>query len=83
MRLYILLLTTGALVIRDAAAASPGCNFFQNVAAGQTFPVFSPNYPSNYPRGVNCRWEAVAPSNSRLILTCSVFNLPRVSECKG
>ena len=79
MRLYLLLLTTGAFVTRDAAAASPGCNYYQDVAAGQTFQVFSPNYPSNYPGGVDCRWEAVAPSNSRLTLTCSTFNLPRVS----
>jgi len=81
MRLYLLLLTTGALVIGDAAAASAGCTYYQDVAAGQSFQVFSPNYPLNYPNGTDCRWEAVAPSNSKLILTCSVFNVPKVSEC--
>jgi len=83
MRLYLLLLTTGALVIGDAAAASPGCNYYQTVAAGQNFQVFSPNYPSTYPAGVDCRWEAVAPSNSKLIFTCSEFSLPQVSGCIG
>jgi len=83
MPLYLLLLTTGALVIEEAAAASQGCNFYQDVAAGQNFQVFSPNYPSNYPGGVDCRWEAVAPSNSKLLLTCTAFNLPKVSECNG
>jgi hypothetical protein len=83
MRLYLLLLTTGALVIGDAAAASPGCTYYQDVAAGQTFQVFSPNYPNNYPKGADCRWEAVAPSNSKLILTCNIFNLPKVSERNG
>jgi hypothetical protein len=83
MGLYLLLLTTGALVVEQAAAASAGCNYYQNVAAGQTFQVFSPNYPFNYPKGADCRWEAVAPSNSKLILTCSVFNVPKVSECNG
>jgi len=81
MQLYLLLLATGAVVIGDAAGASAGCNYYQDVAAGQTFQVFSPNYPSNYPAGADCRWEAVAPSNSKLILTCTVFNLPKVSEC--
>jgi hypothetical protein len=80
MRLHLLLLTTAATVIGGAAQVSPGCNYYQDVAAGQTFQVFSPNYPNNYPAGTNCRWEAVAPSNSQLTLTCSVFNLPSVSD---
>jgi len=83
MQLHLLLLTTVALVIRDAAAASSNCNYYQDVAAGQTFQVFSPNYVSNYPAGADCRWEAVAPSNSKLTLTCNEFNLPKVSECNG
>jgi hypothetical protein len=83
MGLYLLVLMTGALVIEEAAAASPNCNYYQGVAAGQTFQVFSPNYPNKYPSGTDCRWEAVAPSNSKLILTCSVFNLPYVSECNA
>jgi hypothetical protein len=79
MRLSLLLLATGALIIGGALGASNGCDYYQEVAAGQTFQVFSPNYPSNYPKGVDCRWEAVAPSNSKLILNCSVFSLPNVS----
>ena len=80
MRLYLLLLTTGALVIEGALGASEGCNYYQEVAAGLTFQIFSPNYPLKYPRGVDCRWEAVAPANSKLILNCSNFSLPQVSE---
>ena len=79
MRLYLLLLTTGALVIGGAAGASADCDYYQEFAAGQTFQVFSPNYPSNYPKGSDCRWEAVAPSNSKLTLQCSEFSLPKVS----
>ena len=83
MQLYLLLLTTGALVIGDAGAASPGCTYYQDVVPGQTYTVSSPSYPNNYPAGVDCRWDAVAPSNSKVVLTCSIFNLPKVSECDG
>jgi len=83
MQLYLLLLTTGALVIGEAGAASPGCTYYQDVVPGQTLYVFSPNYPNKYPAGADCRWDAVAPSNSKLTLTCNTFNLPKVSECNG
>lgn len=83
MRLYLLLLTTGALVMRGAAGASADCNYYQEFAAGQTAQVFSPKYPNNYLSGSDCRWEAVAPSNSKLILQCSDFSLPQVSGCSG
>lgn len=81
MRLYLLLLTTGALVIEGALGASDGCNYYQEVAAGLTFQIFSPNYPLKYPSGVDCRWEAVAPANSKLILKCSNFSLPQSNNC--
>jgi hypothetical protein len=76
MQLYLLLLTTGALVIGYAVAESPGCNYYQDVAAGQSLQVRSPKYPKE----ADCRRNAVAPSNSKLILTCSVFSVPKVSE---
>jgi hypothetical protein len=77
MRLLLLLLTTAATVIGGAAQ---GCNYYQDFGAGQTFQVYSPNYPSSYPKGTDCRWEAVAPSNSKLTLTCNDFSLPYVSN---
>jgi hypothetical protein len=83
MRLQLLLLTTVAIVIGGAAGQSAGCNYNQAIAAGQTLQVFSPNYQQNYTGGVNCRWEAVAPSTSILILTCNDFNLPPVSDCNA
>jgi hypothetical protein len=79
MRLYLLLVTSGALVIGEAVAASPGCNYYQDFAAGQTDYVYSPDYPNNYTGGTDCRWEYFTTSNSELILNCSDFNLPQVS----
>jgi hypothetical protein len=80
MGLYLLLLMTGALVIEEvAAAASPNCSYTHHVAAGQTSCVVSPNFPRNYSNGTDCRWEAVAPSNSKLNISCYV-SIPEVSE---
>jgi hypothetical protein len=79
MRVYLLLLTTGALVMGGAPGASAACGYYKEVTAGQTFQVSSPNYPDNYPKGVECLWEFVAPSNSKFTLSCSVFSLPYVS----
>lgn len=81
MRVYLLLLTTGALVMGGASGASAGCVYSKEFAAGQTFQVLSPNYPNNYSKGVDCLWEAVAPSNSKLTLSCSIFSLPYSTNC--
>jgi hypothetical protein len=80
--LLLLLLTTGALVIGDATVASADCNYYQDISAGNTYYVYSTNYPNRYQNRQDCRWEAVAPSNSRLILTCD-HDMTNVSECNG
>ena len=67
----------------DAGAASSGCTYYQDVVPGETYSVLSPSYPNNYPSGADCRWDVVELSNSKLILTCSAFNPPKVSECNG
>jgi hypothetical protein len=83
MRLSLLLLMSGALVIGGAAGASVGCDFYQDIAAGQSFKIFSPNYPSKYPNRADCRWVAVAPTDSKFILNCSEFSLPQVSKMQN
>jgi hypothetical protein len=75
----LLLVTYGAILLVDAVSTLDDCVYYQEVAAGQSFDVFSPNYPNNYPSGISCSWEAVAPSNSHFILQCNDFSLPAVS----
>ena len=74
---------SGALVIGGAVGASVYCDFYQDIAAGQTFKIVPPNYPNKYPNGADCRWQAVAPTNSKLILNCSEFSLPQVSKTRN
>jgi hypothetical protein len=76
----LLLVTYGAVLLLEAAWALDGCDYYQEVAAGESVYVYSPNYPSNYPAGISCSWEALAPSNSRFILECNNFALPSVSN---
>jgi hypothetical protein len=78
----VLLVTYGAILLVDAVWTQD-CVYYQDVAAGQSFNVYSPNYPNNYPSGISCSWEAVAPSNSHFILQCNEFSTPAVSEMLG
>jgi hypothetical protein len=75
----LLLVTCSLALLLDPVWALDNCNYYQDVAAGESFDVYSPNYPSNYPSGISCTYEAVAPSSSRLILQCNDFSLPAVS----
>lgn len=80
MKLFVLLTLCGAVLLAHAAGPYDNCLYYQDVAAGQILYVFSPNYPNSYPKGINCLWEAVAPSNSHFILQCFDFSIPAVSE---
>jgi hypothetical protein len=75
-----LLVTYGFLLLLDAAWTLDNCDYYEEVAAGRSVNVYSPNYPRGYPSGISCSWEAVAPSNSHFILQCNNFYLPAVSN---
>jgi hypothetical protein len=79
----LLLVTYGAILLVGDVWTLDNCVYYQDVAAGQSLNVYSPNYPQNYPAGISCSWEAVAPSNSRFILQCNEFSIPTVSEMLG
>jgi hypothetical protein len=77
------LILCGTALLADAAdGSSDSCVYYQEVAAGQSFDALSPNYPYRYPNGIDCRWEAIAPSTSHFILDCTVFSIPKVSEIR-
>lgn len=73
IQLMILVLVPSSLSI-DA-----NCNYRQNLQVGNTYYVYNTNYPNSYPRSQSCRWLAYAPTNYRIQLTCTVFQLPAVS----
>jgi hypothetical protein len=76
MLLSALLILCGTVLL---AHSDDSCVYYQDVAAGDAVDFIPPNYPLSYPRGANCRWEAVAPSTSHFILDCSV-SMPQVSD---
>ncbi|XP_069668898.1 venom serine protease-like [Periplaneta americana] len=78
MALRVWLMAGVALLASDAAAQ---CRYYQEVDAGQTYYITSPGYPNNYHGSVNCFWQAVAPSRSRLILECKFYIEPS-ENCK-
>lgn len=84
MRLSSFLILCGTALLAAADTTSDSCVYYQDVAVGRKYQVYSPNYPLSYPTGINgidCRWEAIAPSTYNLILDCSI-SIPRVSEMR-
>jgi hypothetical protein len=35
---------------------TPGCDFYQSVAPGDKFYIYSPNYPETFSPHLTCRW---------------------------
>ncbi|KDR21543.1 venom serine protease-like [Zootermopsis nevadensis] len=80
MRLSSFLILCGTALLADADTTSNNCDYYQDVAVGRKYQVYSPNYPLSYPTGIDCRWEAIAPSTYNLILDCSI-SIPRSDKC--
>lgn len=61
----------------------PKCDYYQELATGQTYYFFSPRYDKNrnYLPGTNCRWRAQSPNGTVIGLACVEFNVPSSSRC--
>ncbi|KAG1661324.1 Ovochymase-2 [Nymphon striatum] len=44
--------------------------------------IQSPNYPSNYPINVKCRWVIIVPSNETVKIDFKDFDIAQSSKCK-
>ncbi|KAL4716436.1 hypothetical protein ACJJTC_015864 [Scirpophaga incertulas] len=77
----LIVVFVGVAIVHQASTQDPQCDFFQNVQVGQTYYVYSPNYPNSYPSGVQCRWVATCPTGYNCRLDCPVISLPQTSSC--
>lgn len=68
-------------VVAPGSAVDPGCDFQQDLSLGQTYYVYSPNYPYRYSGENDCRW--IATSQHRVQLECTVVDLPSSLGCTG
>ncbi|XP_055606903.1 venom serine protease-like [Uranotaenia lowii] len=59
----------------------PGCDYYQDIAAGKSYAIFSPNYGNLYPAGVNCRWMLGTTPGSRIALSCPDVYIPQSTYC--
>lgn len=59
------------------------CDYYQNIAVGSIYPLFSPGYErnSNYTGGTNCRWTAQTDARYQIVLNCQEMALPNVCIC--
>ncbi|XP_049880102.1 venom serine protease-like [Pectinophora gossypiella] len=64
-----------------AAAQDSSCDYSQQVQIGQTYYVYSPNYPNYYPRSKQCRWVGYCPRGYNCRLDCSEIRLPFTTNC--
>ncbi|KAH0566769.1 hypothetical protein KQX54_003968 [Cotesia glomerata] len=56
------------------------CDFEQPILSGWKYPIYSPNYPANYPPGTKCRWKA--KSDQPIQITCMIFSIPESPNCR-
>lgn len=75
MSLLLILLFSSVLGIINEDFGD--CDYEQEIQAGKSYPVFSPNFPyTNYRPGTKCRWTA--RSNQQIKMTCNTISLPEV-----
>ncbi|XP_008558376.1 venom serine protease [Microplitis demolitor] len=78
MSLLLILLFSSVLGIINEDFGD--CDYEQEIQAGKSYPVFSPNFPyTNYRPGTKCRWTA--RSNQQIKMTCNTISLPERYGC--
>ncbi|XP_076090048.1 MAM and LDL-receptor class A domain-containing protein 1-like isoform X2 [Mytilus galloprovincialis] len=60
---------------------SQTCGGVINLAAGEERLIQSPNYPSNYPTGLECTWLIKGPANSLVRASVQYMDLTSGSAC--
>lgn len=57
------------------------CDFYQDMAIGQEYYIYNKEYPNLYGANTACRWQARAPANSRIYLSCNPVQIPQSNQC--
>lgn len=60
-------------------AIDPNCDYYQNMILGQTYYIYNPQYPSNYPASTSCRWRGISEASTKIVITCEDIAIPSVS----
>ncbi|XP_058832231.1 venom serine protease 34-like [Topomyia yanbarensis] len=58
-----------------------GCDYYQQVATGQSYAIYSPNYGNLYPANTHCRWTLSTTPGSRIALSCPDVYIPQSTSC--
>lgn len=65
-----------AIVAFSPLQVSAQCDYLQSLIPGETYQVFSPGYSNYYYAGYTCSWLAIAPPGYKVILDCSIIQIP-------
>ncbi|XP_071131727.1 MAM and LDL-receptor class A domain-containing protein 1-like isoform X9 [Mytilus edulis] len=71
---------TGA-ICEQTVSNSQTCGGVINLAAGEERLIQSPNYPSNYPTGLECTWLIKGPANSLVRASLQYMDITSGSAC--
>uniref|UniRef100_A0A182JMW6 Peptidase S1 domain-containing protein n=1 Tax=Anopheles atroparvus TaxID=41427 RepID=A0A182JMW6_ANOAO len=77
----VLLVCTALNAVLIVRAQYTGCDFSIDVASGQSYSIYSPNYGGYYPAYTQCRWTLSTSQGSRIALSCSDVALPASTSC--
>ncbi|XP_043461293.1 venom serine protease 34-like [Leptopilina heterotoma] len=69
------------LLLEVSKAQDTDCNFFTEIALGQTYFVYNPPYPNFSVGPQYCRFRAVCPPGSRILLNCIDIIIPTSLLC--
>ncbi|CAG2239910.1 HSPA1s [Mytilus edulis] len=71
---------TGA-TCEQTVSNSQTCGGVINLATGEDRLIQSPNYPSNYPTGLECTWLIKGPANSMVRASVQYMDITSASAC--
>ncbi|XP_038218571.1 venom serine protease-like [Zerene cesonia] len=77
-----LVITTLVSLASYVNAQSANCDFDQEIAVGQTYYIYNPNYPNSYAPSTVCRWMLRCPPGYNCRLDCDL-NMPSTYMCSG
>ncbi|KAJ9578623.1 hypothetical protein L9F63_005113 [Diploptera punctata] len=78
MYLMLQLLFSSTIFLVSAQTA----NYEQDVVPGQTYHLYTPQYPNKYYSNINYQWLIRAPTSYQMNLTCDI-ELPNSQACTG
>ncbi|CAH0551938.1 unnamed protein product [Brassicogethes aeneus] len=64
-------------------AVNPNCDYYKDMIAGEQYYISNDAYPDYYGSSTSCRYMAVSPVGTRIVMSCEDITLPDTQGCSG